>query len=188
LPATTRSRWKDVRWVFEYHGAEHKVINAFEAGESLEVPNVRNYTTVHVRCGTSFLLVVILLSILVFSAISWQSIVQRVAYKLLLLPVVAGIAYEIIKFAGGRKESGLTKFILGPGLLMQKITTQQPSDEQIEVAIKSFQSVGEAEEGVERVGRVEGGTPQGSERAPSPHPSSGDGLSNQPRTQKRAES
>ena len=140
------SHWKDIRRVFEYHGAEHKVINAFEAGEELTPPNVQKHTTVHVRCGTSFLLVVIFVSIIVFMAISWDSWLIRVAYKLVLLPFVAGIAYEIIKFAGNRKDSWFMKLLLGPGLLMQRITTQQPSDEQVEVAIKSFQCVREMEE------------------------------------------
>ncbi|MEN6521556.1 MAG: DUF1385 domain-containing protein [Armatimonadota bacterium] len=140
------SRWDQIHRVFEYHGAEHKVINAFEAGEDLTVENVRKYTTVHVRCGTSFLLIVIFVSILIFSFISWKSVVLRFVYKLLFLPVVAGIAYEVIKIAGGRKDSKLMKFILGPGLLMQRITTQEPSDDQLEVSIRSLQSVREAEE------------------------------------------
>ncbi|MBI2844603.1 MAG: DUF1385 domain-containing protein [Armatimonadetes bacterium] len=140
------SNWKEIRRIFEYHGAEHKTINAFEAGEELTVENVQKYTTVHVRCGTSFLLVVILVSILVFSAVPWQSALQRLGYKLVLLPFVAGIAYEIIKLAGSRKESRLMRLILGPGLLMQRITTQEPADDQVEVAIRSFQSVREAEE------------------------------------------
>lgn len=140
------SRWKEIRRVFEYHGAEHKVINAFEAGDELTVENVQKHTTVHVRCGTSFLLVVVLVSIVVFSAVPWHSVIQRAAYKLLLLPIVAGIAYEVIKFAGNRKHSKLMRLILAPGLLMQRITTQPPSDEQVEVAIKSLQCVREAEE------------------------------------------
>jgi uncharacterized protein YqhQ len=139
------SRWKDIRRVFEYHGAEHKVINAYEAGEELEADRVQRFTTVHVRCGTSFLLVVILVSILVFSAVPWRSALERLGYKLLLLPVVAGVAYEIIKFAGSRKGWRWVRLLLSPGLLMQRITTQEPSDDQIEVAIKAFQSVREAE-------------------------------------------
>lgn len=139
------SHWKDIRRVFEYHGAEHKVINAFESGEELVPEKVRKYTTVHVRCGTSFLLVVVFVSILVFMLLSWDSWLIRVGYKLLLLPIVAGIAYEIIRLAGSRKESKFMRLLLGPGLLMQRITTQEPSDDQIEVAIKSFQSVRDAE-------------------------------------------
>ncbi len=140
------SHWKDIRRVFEYHGAEHKVINAFEADEELTTANVQKYSTVHVRCGTSFLLVVVFVSILVFMLLSWDNWLIRVGYKLLFLPIVAGIAYEIIRFAGGRKHSWYTKLLLGPGLLMQKLTTQEPSDEQVEVAIKSFMAVKEIEE------------------------------------------
>jgi len=139
------SHMKDIRRVFQYHGGEHKVINAFEAGENLNVENVRKHTTVHVRCGTSFLLVVILVSIIVFIGLPWDNLIIRLAYKLLLLPVVAGIAYEVIKLAGTRKRSKLVKLILTPGLLMQRITTQEPSDDQIEVAIRSFQCMREAE-------------------------------------------
>lgn len=140
------SHWKDIRRVFEYHGAEHKVINAHEAGEELTVGNVQKYTTVHVRCGTSFLLIVILVSIIIFAAVPWQNAFQRLAYKLVLLPFVAGIAYEVIKLAGSRKESKPLRAVLGLGLLMQRITTQEPSDDQVEVAIRSFQSVRDAEE------------------------------------------
>ncbi len=147
------SRWKDIRRIFEYHGGEHKVINAYEAGEELTVENVQKYSTVHVRCGTSFLLVVILVGIIVFAAVPWNfagplwlAMLKRAAFKLPLLIPVAGIAYEVIKFAGSRKTSLLTRVLLGPGMLMQRITTQEPSDEQVEVAIKSFQSVIQAEE------------------------------------------
>lgn len=146
------SRWDQIHRVFEYHGAEHKVINAYEAGEELTVENVQKHTTVHVRCGTSFLLVVILVSIVVFSAISWNSVIERLLYKLLLLPLVAGIAYEIIKFAGSRKDSKLMRLVLAPGLLMQRITTQEPADDQVEVAIKSFESVRDAEEEILALG------------------------------------
>jgi uncharacterized protein YqhQ len=147
------SYMRDIRRVFQYHGAEHKVINAYEAGEDLTVENIQKHTTVHVRCGTSFLLVFLLASILVFALIPWQFkgavwqiALKRAAFKLPLLPVVAGLAYEIIKLAGNRKDSKLMRIILGPGLLMQKITTKPPTDEMVEVALKSFQSVKEAEE------------------------------------------
>lgn len=139
------SLWSEIRRVFQYHGAEHKTINAYEAGESLEVGSVQKYSTVHVRCGTSFLLVVIVTSIIVFAFIRWDTIVQRVLYKMLLLPLVAGIAYEIIQLAGRRKESKLLRAFLAPGLLMQKITTKEPTDDQVEVAIKSLKLVLESE-------------------------------------------
>lgn len=146
------SRWDEIHKVFQYHGAEHKVINAYEAGEDLTVENVQKYSTVHVRCGTSFLLIVILVSIIIFLALTWNSVVERFIYKLLLLPVVAGIAYEIIKVAGNKKSSKLMRLVLAPGLLMQRITTQEPDDNQVEVAIRSLEGVLEAETGTDRGG------------------------------------
>ena len=139
------SMWSEIRRVFEYHGAEHKTINAYEAGDPLDVEHVQKHTTVHVRCGTSFLLVVIVTSIIVFMFIRWDVVWQRFVYKMLLLPIVAGIAYEIIQFAGGHKSSRFMRAALAPGLLMQKITTKEPSDDQVEVAIKSLQLVLESE-------------------------------------------
>ncbi len=136
---------KDVRRVFQYHGAEHKTINAYEAGEVLTRENVRKYSTVHVRCGTSFMLVVLCISIVVFMFLKWDSIWLRLVYKLALLPLVAGIAYEIIKFAGSRKDWLLTKIILAPGLLMQRVTTHEPDDDMLDVAIESLNKVMEAE-------------------------------------------
>jgi len=139
------SMMKDIRRVFQYHGAEHKTINAYEANEELTVERVRQYTKVHVRCGTSFILVVLVTSILVFMFISWDSIIERFLYKILLLPVVAGVAYEVIRFAGRHKNSSLAGALVWPGLLMQKITTREPEPEMIEVAIRSLQSVLESE-------------------------------------------
>lgn len=136
---------KDVRRVFQYHGAEHKTINAYEAGEVLTRENVRKYSTVHVRCGTSFMLVVLFTSIIVFMFLKWDSLWLRLVYKLILLPFVAGISYEVIKFAGSRKDWLLTKIILAPGLLMQKVTTNEPDDEMLDVAIESLNKVMEAE-------------------------------------------
>ncbi len=150
------SLMKDIRRVFQYHGAEHKTINAYEAAEDLTVANVDKYSTVHVRCGTSFILVVLFTSIVVFMFISWKSILMRFVYKLLLLPLVAGIAYEVIRFAGGRKESAFMRMVLAPGLLMQKITTKEPEPEMIEVAIRSLQSVLEKEAAHESSGPAEG--------------------------------
>ncbi|MDH7601130.1 MAG: DUF1385 domain-containing protein [Armatimonadota bacterium] len=136
---------KDIRRVFQYHGAEHKTINAYEANEELTIENVQRYSKVHVRCGTSFILVVLLTSIVVFMFISWKSILLRFVYKLLLLPVVAGIAYEVIRFAGKHKNCWLSGLLVFPGLVMQKITTREPEPEMVEVAIKSLQCVLDAE-------------------------------------------
>lgn len=139
------SMMKDIRRVFQYHGAEHKTINAYEANEELTVERVQQYTKVHVRCGTSFILVVLVTSILVFMFVSWDSIIERFLCKILLLPVVAGVAYEVIRFAGRHKGSPLAGALVWPGLLMQKITTREPEPEMIEVAIRSLQSVLESE-------------------------------------------
>jgi len=139
------SLMKDIRRVFQYHGAEHKTINAYEAGEELTVENVSKYTKVHVRCGTSFILVVLLVSIIVMMPFGWKNLLVRYMYELLLLPVVAGLSYEVIRFAGSRKDSVFTKIILAPGLFMQKITTREPEPQMIEVAIASLRGVLEKE-------------------------------------------
>ncbi len=134
------SQMKDIRRVFEYHGAEHKTIFCYESGEELTVENARRFSRLHPRCGTSFLLIVMVVSIILFSFISWENALTRLALRLLLLPVVAGISYEIIKFAG-RSQSKFMKFVSLPGMWLQKITTREPDDSQLEVAIASLQAV-----------------------------------------------
>ncbi len=152
----------DIQRVFKYHGAEHKTINAYEAGAELVPEEVKKYTKVHVRCGTSFILVVLLASIFVFILVADHlpngsltgekiNILFRWIYKLVLLPIVAGISYEIIKFAGKHKDAWYTKIILAPGLMMQSLTTKEPEEEMLEVAIASLKSVFEAEEAEENV-------------------------------------
>ena len=132
---------EDMRRVFMYHGAEHKTVFAWESGQELTVENVRKYSTRHPRCGTSFILVVMIVSILVFSLLGRPDFVHRVLYKLLLLPVVAGISYEVIRFTGKHQEWTWVQFLSWPGLLLQKITTRQPTDDQIEVAIAAMKKV-----------------------------------------------
>lgn len=134
------SQMKDIRRVFEYHGAEHKTIHAYESGLELNIENIKKFSTLHPRCGTSFLLIVIIISIIVFSFAGWQSIALRVFVRLLLLPVVIGISYEIIRWAG-RSEGRIAKLISVPGLYLQKITTKEPDDSQIEVAIEALKLV-----------------------------------------------
>ena len=131
------ARMPDIRRVFEYHGAEHKTIACYEAGEELTVENVRKYRRFHPRCGTSFILIVLIISIIVFSFVPWGSGMLRVLYKIVLLPVVVGIAYEIIKLAG-RYDNIFTRIISAPGLWLQRLTTNEPHDDQIEVAIASM--------------------------------------------------
>ncbi len=134
------SKMKDIRRVFEYHGAEHKTIFCYEAGEELTVENVRKQKRLHPRCGTSFLILVMLISIIMFSFISWENPIQRVIIRLLLLPVVAGLSYELIKFAG-RHDGIVVRIISTPGMWLQKISTKEPDDSQIEVAIAALSAV-----------------------------------------------
>ncbi len=134
------SKIPDIHRVFQYHGAEHKTISCYEHGEVLTVENIRKYTRFHPRCGTSFLLIVLVISILVFSVVTWSSTVIRILLKIVLLPVVVGIAYEIIKLAG-RYDNALTRIISAPGLWLQRLTTAEPDDSMLEVAIASVQPV-----------------------------------------------
>lgn len=135
------SQMKDIKRVFMYHGAEHKTIAAYENGDELTVENARKNSRLHPRCGTSFLIFVMVISVIVFMIIpkglTWYN---RALFKILLLPVVAGVSYEIIKFAG-RHENWFTKIISMPGMWLQYITTREPDDSQLEVAITSMKAV-----------------------------------------------
>lgn len=134
------SKMKDIRRVFEYHGAEHKSIFCYEHGEELIVENVRKYGRLHPRCGTSFLFIVMIVSILLFSMFSWSGVLMRLLIRIVLIPVVAGISYEIIKWAG-RSQSKLARIVSMPGMWLQKLTTREPDDKQIEVAIEALKNV-----------------------------------------------
>ncbi len=134
------ARMKEIRRVFMYHGAEHKTIHCYEHGEELTVENVKKHTCLHPRCGTSFLIIVMVVSMLVFFLIPDMFFVYRLLLRLALLPVVAGISYEIIKFAG-RHDNWFTRLISKPGMWFQKITTSEPEDNMIEVAIASMKAV-----------------------------------------------
>ncbi|SHI73830.1 DUF1385 domain-containing protein [Thermoclostridium caenicola] len=140
------SKSRDMRRVFQYHGAEHKTIYAYENMEELTVENVRKHTRLHPRCGTTFIFVVVLISILIFALTGWHSKLINMVIRLALLPVIAGVSYELFKLAA-RSNSKLVKLISVPGLLLQKITTQEPDDSMLEVAIASLKAVLEAEEG-----------------------------------------
>ena len=133
------SSLSDIRRVFQYHGAEHKTIHAYEAGMPLEVENIRPYSRLHPRCGTNFLLIVMLVSILMFAFLGWPDLWLRILSRVILLPLVAGISYEIIRFAG-RSESPLVAVCMKPGLWLQYLTTREPSDDQIEVAIQALEA------------------------------------------------
>ena len=134
------SNMKDIRRVFMYHGAEHKTIFCYEHGEELTVENVRKYIRFHPRCGTSFLVIVLLLSILVSSFISWDNLAMRVIMKILILPIIMSLSYECIKFAG-RHDNLFTRILSAPGLWTQRLTTKEPDDAMIEVAIASMKAV-----------------------------------------------
>lgn len=134
------SRLAEMKRLFSYHGGEHKTIACYEAGEELTVENVRKYPRFHPRCGTSFLVLVLLISILTASFISWDDPLQRMLLKILTLPVVIGIAYELIKLAG-RYSNPVTRAISAPGLWLQRITTNEPDDSMIQVAIAAMKPV-----------------------------------------------
>ncbi len=132
------SRWKDIHRVFEYHGAEHKVVFNFESGEAVNVENAQSFTTLHPRCGTSFLLVVMALSTLVYMLLPFDSFTAKLAARIVLLPVIAGLSYELIRFAAKRRSS-LMAALTRPGLWLQKITTQPPTDDQTAIAIHALE-------------------------------------------------
>ena len=142
------SRMKDIQRVFQYHGAEHKSIFAFEAGEELTVANVRRYSRLHPRCGTSFLLIVMLVSIVIFSLIPklWPFYMKAGA-RIMLLPLIAGVSYEFLKWSARNDHSPLVKMIIAPGLALQRLTTREPDDSQLEVAIRSMQEALEVNAG-----------------------------------------
>jgi len=133
------SRMKDIQRVFQYHGAEHKSIFAFEAGEELSVENVRKYSRLHPRCGTSFLLIVMLVSIAVFSLIPklWPFYLKA-GSRIVLLPLIAGISYEFLRWSAKNDGNPLVKLVIAPGLALQRLTTREPDDAQLEVAIRSL--------------------------------------------------
>jgi len=135
------SKMKDIQRVFQYHGAEHKTIFNYESGEPLSVENARSQSRFHPRCGTSFLMLVMIISILVFSLLGPMTLWARLLSRVLLLPVVAGIAYEFIRLAGQHLDNPVVQFISWPGLQLQRFTTREPDDQQLEVAISALKRV-----------------------------------------------
>ncbi|GFE57502.1 DUF1385 domain-containing protein [Geobacter sp. AOG1] len=134
------SRMNDIQRVFQYHGAEHKSIFAFEAGDALTVENVRKYSCLHPRCGTSFLLIVMLVSIVVFSLIPklWPFYLKA-GSRIVLLPLIAGLSYELLKWSAKNDQSPIVRLLIAPGLGLQRLTTREPDDSQLEVAIRSME-------------------------------------------------
>jgi len=135
------SRLPDIQRVFQYHGAEHKVIHAHEAGEELTVANVRKYSPHHPRCGTSFLLIVMIISVFAFSLLGKQEIGARVASRFLLVPLIAGISYEFLKIFAKYPQQAFLRILVLPGLWLQKLTTREPDEKQLEVALVALRKV-----------------------------------------------
>ncbi len=131
----------DIKKVFAYHGAEHKVVNAYEAGVPLEVESVKNYSTAHARCGTAFLFIVLIIAILIFALVGQPVLWIRILSRIVLIPVIAVISYEIMKFGAAHANNPVVRILLSPGLLLQSITTREPDDSQIEAAISALSEV-----------------------------------------------
>jgi uncharacterized protein YqhQ len=128
----------DIKRVFTYHGAEHKTVNAYEAGVPMEVNAIRSYSTAHVRCGTSFLFLVLLIAIIVFAFVGRQTLWLMIVSRIALIPVIMGLGYEVIYFGARHTKNWLVKIILAPGLFLQALTTGEPDDQQMEVAIAAI--------------------------------------------------
>jgi len=136
----------DIKRVFAYHGAEHKVVNAYEAGVPLEVESVKNYSTAHARCGTAFIFIVLIIAIFVFALVGRPTLWIRILSRIALIPVIAAISYEIMKFGAGHINNKIVRFLLAPGLLLQSITTREPDDSQLETAISALNEVIEVDQ------------------------------------------
>ncbi len=129
--------WGEFKRILQYHGAEHKTINAYEAGVVLDVANVKRFSRLHPRCGTSFIFIVVLVSILLFSIIPDLGFTARLAYRLLLLPAIGAISYELLKLSDRHKHSIVMRILTLPGLAIQRLTTREPANDMIEVAVKA---------------------------------------------------
>jgi len=136
----------DIKRVFAYHGAEHKTVNAYEAGVPLEVEAIKQYSTAHVRCGTSFLFAVLIIAIIVFALIGRPAVWLMVLSRIILTPVIAALGYEAIYFGGKHTKNGIVRAILAPGLWLQAMTTREPDDSQLEVALSALSRVVEADQ------------------------------------------
>jgi len=130
-----------IRRVFEYHGAEHKVVNAYEAGVPLEAESVKNYSTAHARCGTAFIFIVLIVAIFVFALVGQPTLWLRMVSRIALIPVIAVISYEIMRLGAAHINNKIVRVLLAPGLLLQTITTREPDDGQLEVAISALNAV-----------------------------------------------
>ncbi|MFA5141563.1 MAG: DUF1385 domain-containing protein [Candidatus Woesearchaeota archaeon] len=131
----------DIKILFQYHGAEHKTVNCYEADQELTLENVKKFTTTHPRCGTSFILIVMVLSIAFFSIVTSDSWLIKFATRLVFIPIIAGISYEIIHYSAKHKDNTYLNALISPGLLLQKLTTKEPDNKQLQVAITALKSV-----------------------------------------------
>jgi uncharacterized protein YqhQ len=136
----------DIKRVFAYHGAEHKTINAYEDGAPLEVEAARKYSTAHVRCGTSFLFVVLIIAIIVFALVGLPSLWLMVLSRILLIPVIAALGYEVIYFGANHTKNSLVRAVVAPGLWLQALTTREPDDSQLEIALAALKKVIEVDQ------------------------------------------
>lgn len=135
------SRWGEFRRVLQYHGAEHKAINAHEAGASMDTETVAGFSRLNPRCGTSFLFIVVIISIVIFSILPRSTFAMRIAYRLVLIPVLGAISYEILKLSAKYSDSPIMQLVIAPGLAMQRLTTQEPEPDMIEVAVRALEEV-----------------------------------------------
>ena len=135
------SRMPDIKTVFAYHGAEHKAVNAYEAGMPLEIGAVKSYSTAHARCGTSFLLAVLVIAIVVFALFGRPALWLSILYRIVLIPAIAAIGYEFIRFGAAHSENLVVRSLLAPGLILQSMTTREPNDNQLEAALAALKKV-----------------------------------------------
>lgn len=142
---TLVSQMKDIRRVFQYHGAEHKVVFNYESGKPVEVANAQAFGTFHPRCGTSFLMVVMIVSIVVYALLPFEGFALRFLSRIVMLPVIAGLSYEVIRFAS-RRGNRVMGWLVAPGLWLQRITTKNPSDDQVEISIRALNGAMELEQ------------------------------------------
>ena len=140
----------DIKRVFAYHGAEHKVVNAYEAGCPLEVDAIKSYSTAHARCGTSFIFAVLLIAILIFALLGRPSLWLSILSRIILLPVIAALGYEVTRFGASHTKNILSRILLAPGLMLQAMTTREPDDSQLEAAISALNEVIEADNSEEK--------------------------------------
>lgn len=138
--------WGEFRRVLQYHGAEHKAINAYEAGVPLEIADVKRFSRLHPRCGTSFLFIVVIISIVLFSIMPSADYFVRLAYRILLIPIIASLSYELLRLSGKYRNSVVMKILTAPGLAFQLLTTKEPSDDMLEVSVKAVQEVAKLSE------------------------------------------